>query len=300
MTTKSITRATGGQKDQIAAIVAALVKKLVAETGIDQAGAQKLISDASAFKDGLRDPLMAAIRAHGTINSFANEEVPSRYGYLSGYRKPNPAAQEMTDLKRLFPQVKSYDEATAAKELVPGAEGSFLIPRWQTIAPTYCEAVEIVLAKLKETRNGRFYNYREGQLGPDRLRESAKKVEFFQKLGKEQEGHDVLVVQAQFGIRHRGRSVQRARFVMGEVECGLGAFEIGIMLLLHPERLQHFDDLWIDASGDEYAPGAGGVFSYAPCFFFSGGTLEFDAGGVGRPDDSYGSASAFVVVVPSE
>jgi hypothetical protein len=32
---------------------------------------------------------------------------------------------------------------------------------------------------------------------------------------------------------------------MNANECGLGAFAIGIMLLTHPERLKHYDDLWI-------------------------------------------------------
>jgi len=49
--------------------------------------------------------------------------------------------------------------------------------------------------------------------------------------------HDILVVPAQFGLRHRGRSVRRVREVMNANEFGLGVFAIGIMLLTHPERL---------------------------------------------------------------
>ena len=298
-TQKSIKRATNGQKDQIAAMVAALVKKLIGELEVDQEGAQKLISGGNAFKEELRDSLMAAIRVHGTINMYADEEVPSTYGYLSGY-KPKSVAEQMVALKAIFPKLESFDESAVAKELLAGAEGNFLIPRWQELAPTYGEAVELVLAALKKSRNGRFVNYRENQLGPDRLRESAKKSDMFQKLGNEQTGHNVLVVQAQFGLRHRGKSVRRARVVMGGNECGLGAFEIGIMLLTHPDRLANYDDLYVDCSGDEYAPGADGVFSSAPSFFFGGGGLEFDTRDVDYPHDYYGSASAFVVVVPSE
>ncbi len=299
-TEKSIKRATSGQRDQVAAIVAALVKKLMVEIGVDQEGAQKLISGGAAFKDELRDPLMAAIREHGTINTFADEERTPRYGYPSGYRRAKPVADQMTMLKGFFPQLSSFDESAAAKNLLLDAEGNFLIPDWRAIAPTYGEAVEIVLAALKKSRDGRFVNYREGALGSDRLRESVNKVKFFQNLRKEQAGHDVLVVQAQFGIRHRGRSVRRARFVMGKSECGLGAFEIGIMLLLHPERLAHFDDLWVDCSGDEYDYNADGVFSYAPYFYFYGVSLGFYTYDVDFPNAYYGAASAFVVVVPSE
>ena len=77
-------------------------------------------------------------------------------------------------------------------------------------------------------------------------------------------------------------------------ECGLGAFAVGIMLLTHENRLKHYDDLWIDCAGDEYAPGAGGGFSRAPCFNFDGADLEFGARDVGGAVDGYGSASVFL------
>src|SRR5690606_10525533 len=114
--------------------------------------------------------------------------------------------------------------------------------RWEKVAPTYNEAVQKVLDLINQTRNGAFYNYREGELGPTQLRQSTKSVSVFQKLDDEQKEQDILVVPAQFGIRHRGRSVRRAREVMNANECGLGAFAIGIMLLTHPERLKHYDD----------------------------------------------------------
>ncbi len=75
---------------------------------------------------------------------------------------------------------------------------------------------------------------------------------------------------------------------------------IGFILLTHQNRLQHFDDLWIDAGGDEFAPDADGAFDRAPCFSFLDERLEFRAGDVDDPDERCGSASAFVVVVPSE
>jgi hypothetical protein len=78
---------------------------------------------------------------------------------------------------------------------------------------------------------------------------------------------------------------------MNANECGLGAFAIGIMLLTHPERLQHYDDLWIDCAGDEFAPDAGAGFSESPYFWFSGDGVGFDAFDVGFADVSYGSAS---------
>ena len=179
-------------------------------------------------------------------------------------------------------------------DLPPNAEGWFAIPRWEKIAPTYGEAVQKVLDLIKQTRNGAFYNYREGQLGPQYLRQSQKSAKAFQKLGDEQKDHDILVVSAQFGLRHRGRSVRRAREVMNASEFGLGAFAIGIMILTHQERLQHYDDLWIDCAGDEFAPVAAGGFSLSPYFRFRDGRVKFGAYWVGGADGRYGSASGLV------
>ena len=75
-------------------------------------------------------------------------------------------------------------------------------------------------------------------------------------------------------------------------EFGLGAYHIGIMLLTHPSRLQHFDDLWIDCVGDEYASAGDGGFVSAPYFAFDDGEVEFDTRFSDDASDNYGSASA--------
>ncbi len=234
------------------------------------------------------------LTASNDFTKFKNEEVASNYGYLSGY-KPKGTTEQTNRLRELFPGIGFADEKIAEGELPKHAEGWFTIPKWQTVAPTYGEAVEKVLAMIKNDRGGKFHNYREGQLGPDRLRQSAKSANVFEMLASEQKDHDILVVPAQFGIHRRGRSVRRAREVFASNESGLGAFATSIMLLTHPERLQHYDDLWIDCAGDEYAPGADGVFSHAPFFLFDDGQVKFDDDWVGTAYADGGSVSAFVL-----
>ena len=145
---------------------------------------------------------------------------------------------------------------------------------------------------MKETRKGKFCNYRENEMTPENIRETAHKTACMSQIAEQQKGYDILIVPAQFGIAHRGKSVRRARVVIGGKGFGLGAFEVGIMLLLHPERLQHYDDLWIDCAGDEFKPGGESAFSCAPFFRFSGGVLEFDVIGVVGARDDCGSSSA--------
>lgn len=261
------------------------------EDGIDamnlqKDGAQRLIENGGEFQAELKK----LVERFSITNQYADEEVESSYGYLSGYT-PKGITEQTNRLRELFPGIGYASEKLAEGALPENAEGWFAIPRWEKVAPTYGEAVQKVLDLIKQTRNGAFCNYREGELGPNQLRQSAKAKSVFQKFGDEQKDQDILVVPAQFGTRHRGRSVRRAREVMNANECGLGAFAIGIMLLTHPERLQHYDDLWIDCAGDEFAPHAGGDFSKSPCFGFNDGKVRFDASGVDGADGFCGSAS---------
>jgi hypothetical protein len=269
------------------------VKQLIEELGLDSSGAQRVIEHGDEFANAIRNAATISLKDLSVSDKFKDEEVESRYGYLSGY-KPKSIAEQIAALHKLFPELGSADEKLANTTLPPNAEGWFAIPRWEKIAGTYGEAVQKVLDLIKQTRNGKLYNYREGQLGPKYLRQHTKTESAFQKLGDEQKDHDILVIPAQFGLNHRGRSVRRAREVMNASEFGLSAFAIGIMILTHPERLQHYDDLYIDCAGDEFSPGADGVFSDAPFFDFDDGEVYFSADGVGSAYDYYGSASGFV------
>jgi hypothetical protein len=226
-------------------------------------------------------------------NQFSDEEVESSYVYPTGYKVKGITAQ-VNVLRQLIPDIGFANEKLAEQPLPANAEGWFAIPRWQSVAKTYNEAVQKVLDLIKKQRNGNFYNYREGRLGAQYLRQHERTVKKLETLTEQQKDCDILVVAAQFGLRHRGRSVRRAREVFAGNEFGLGAFEVGCMLLTHPERLVSYDDLWIDCAGDEYTPAADGVFSRAPCFLFGDGGVRFGTSWFDSASDRCGSASGFL------
>ena len=291
----AITQATAGQIKQINRFGSDAIEKVLGELGLDNPGAQRVIEHGDEFAEAVRTAALASLKDLSVSDKFKDEEVESSYGYLSGYRKPKSITEQCNILRQIFPGVGFADEKLAERAVPANAEGWFAIPKWQTIAPTYSEAVVKVLDAIKKARNGKFYNYRDGQINGERLRQSVKSAAVFQKLGDEQKDHDILVVAAQFGLRHRGRSVRRAREVMRANEFGLGAFAVGIMILTHAERLQHYDDLWIDCAGDEFDdPVADVRFVHALCFNFYDGKVGFGAVWFGNAVEYCGSASAFV------
>ncbi len=290
--------ATAGQIKQLTRMATDAAEKAVKAYAnsnyLSKEGAERVKSNAD-FVGRIHAATVLAIVELSNSDKFKDEEVESNYGYLSGYRKPKSITEQCNILRQIFPGVGFADEKLAERELPKFAEGWFAIPRWQTLAPTYSEAVQKVLDAIKKVRNGKFHNYRDGQINDQRLRQSAKTTTVFQKLGDEQKDYDILVVAAQFGIRHRGRSVRRAREVFSVNEFGLGGFAVGIMILTHAERLQHFDDLWIDCAGDEFDdPDADVRFDRARCFRFSDGKVGFGTRWFGFAYGDYGSASAFV------
>lgn len=233
------------------------------------------------------------VRELSTCGKFEDEEVASNCGYFSGYRKPRQICEQVSLLRQIFPGLGLADECLARGACPQCAEGWFAIPRWEAIASTYAAAVEMVLAEIDMRCGGKFVSYREGKLADRYLRQTTATRAAFRLVADEQRGCDILAVPAQFGILHHGRSVRRAREMMRSNEFGLGAFAVGIMLLTHPERLQHYDDLWIDCAGDEYSPDGDGNFENAPYFGLYGGWTKFDAGFLDDANDRYGSASGF-------
>lgn len=291
MATKSIT---SGQKREIHGFMMELVDDVVQAVGLDREGAQNLIGDAGAFKAVLREPLLAAVRTHGNTNQFAGEEVRSNYAYPGEYMCAKPIATQASILRKAFPGLGRMNEELASSPLLAFAEGKFVIPDWHKVAPTYGEAVAIVIAKLAAKRH--LHNFRDCQLGPTFLREHSRSIEMWSKVRAQQEGNDLFVIDAQFGLRHRGRSVRRARELFTSNEFGLGAFAVGCMALTHPVRFVRWEQLHVDCAGDEYkAPEyEDRDFVRAPVWCFNDRWLEFAANWFLKPSGRYGSASGFV------
>ncbi len=303
-----ITAATDGQKKQ--------VKRLV-EDAVDSAFAEGLLNDKDRIQrliengDEFQADITASIKKHSLPNRFAEEEVRSNYTYPKEYKGPKPINDQIKAIAKIFDldPSQALEFAKNLPVLPDGAEGWFAIPSVDALAKKhfpevtdpaqkYCQAVQLVHAKIVASRS--FYNYREGQITPAQLRVHARTAHALDLIAKTQKGDlptgqaGILIVAAQLGMRHRGKSVRRAREVFTGIEFGLGPFETGCMLLTHPERLANYDDLWIDCAGNEFSPGAGGVFSESPYFYFYGGVVEFDTHFVGNPHDHFGSASGFL------
>jgi hypothetical protein len=289
------TAITSDQHEQLRRFVEDAVHKALDELGIDSLGAQRVIKRGDEFTSAILTAVFSPLKNLSVPDKFEGEEVKSNSCYPSGY-KPRGIAEQVKHLRELFPGIgtaceKLVSTENTARILPPNAEGWFAIPRWEKIAATYNEAVKIVLGSILKT-NG---NFSDGQFSPERLRQEVETLRAWEMIGAEQKDCDILIFPAQFGQLHRGRSACQAREALASGEFCLGVFAVGIMILTHPERLMHCDDLWIDCSGDAYNnPGSDNRFSHVPYFGRYRAELSLDTGWFGNVYDFCGSASGFV------
>lgn len=203
------------------------------------------------------------------------------YTYPKSYKNKSIKDQWKL-LQKIFPILK--DKHLPDTEPV-STEGTFVIPNYNLFG-SYNDAVATVMKALTSTRFT--YDWRSGNWGPSYLQQTARKETMWNSQG------DVMVLGAQFGQKYAGKSVKSVTASYETNEVGFGIYEVLIMLLTHPERLQSYNDLWIDCPGDEYSPGGNGVFSYAPRLRFRDGQVGFGAGVLSSANRYYGSASGFV------
>jgi hypothetical protein len=243
----------------------------------------------SRFMSGIRETATSLFKDLSFSGRFKDEERESSCGYPSDY-KPKGIAEQATLLREVFPGIGYADERLALGALPPNAEGWFAIPRWEAIAPTYDEAVETVLCTIARMRGGMFFNSRRGY-----HRQTSHTKAAFRKLGHAQEDYGILVTPAQFGLRHRGRSARRAREVFAPGEFGLDTFATAVMILTHPERFMHEDDLGVDCCGDKFDD----IGPENPCpnlvrdFCFKVGVVWMEASYIHSAYGGSGSATGF-------
>jgi hypothetical protein len=261
---------------------------------LDRHSAQLILDRDKKLTAELVDLVVEIIHRNTTSDLYKDEVSPSKREYPDTYRV-KPIEAQVTELRKIFPNLKTCNEKLARRPLPEHAEAWFAIPRWEVVAPTYNEAVEQMIAALSSKR--RISNRIPERMGPKYLRQSQRSQLAEKVLAEQQPGNDILVVGAQTGMKYRGCSARRARVLMEGNEFGLGTFAMGCLLMLHPERLSSLETLMIDCSGDEYAFQGGLAYDRVPLFDYDVGGIEFSMFYEDRARNLWGTPTGFLVQV---
>jgi hypothetical protein len=259
--------------------------------GLDRQSVQTVLDMDGKLKREVADTVVEIIHRHTVSDKFKDEEVGSNRMYPPTYRV-RPVEAQVTELRKLFPSLGNCQEKLARRGLPQGAEAWFAIPRWQALASSYNEAVEMLLGVVATKR--RFSNRIVGKLGEMYLRQTERSILAEKILADQQQGSDILVVAAQAGMLHRGSSARRTRVALAGNEFGLGTFAFGCMLLTHPERLSTGDTLMIDCGGDQYSVRGDYTFDRVPLFDFDMAGIEFSIFYEDRARNLWGTPTGFL------
>lgn len=293
-------RAIGGSTKEV------LIVRLLEKLYLDREAVQRLLGRSNRIIPALaKDHLLIEVfEILSFPYDFADEEVSSDFGYISGYIATPTLRQNIVDLERElailqtnFPELadsdlnRNYLNRICCGEIaLPyGAERWVLRPNWEKLASEYGLAVEKVFEVLGKVRN-----HYEGKFGSDYLHETEKKIAIIEVIKQEQNA-DILIIPVQLGFRHRGRSARRARAVMKTTEFSLGVYEVIVLSLTHPERLRDLYDLWIDCVGDELSFAADGVYDRVIFIRFADGAFEVFSHNVSVANGLHSSASGFLL-----
>jgi hypothetical protein len=155
---------------------------------LDRQSAQAVLDMDKKLKHEVAEKVVEIIHRHTVSDKYKDEEVSSNRVYPPTYRV-RPIEAQVTELRKAFPSLGSCQEKLARRELPEGAEAWFAIPRWQAVASTYNEAVEMMLGVLASKR--RFSNRIAGKLGAMYLRQAERSKLAEKILGEQQEGSDI-------------------------------------------------------------------------------------------------------------
>jgi len=209
--------------------------------------------------------------------------------------------EQIADLAQRFsldpnPTLK-YIEAEGSGILIPErATGLVAVPKDNLIGNTYLEAVNWLITEFART-SGRVLQL-EHDFGPGKLVELPYTRQMMWALAAQQPG-DFVLFAAQLGESFRHVPVRDAQTIMtrppedGRTEFGLRLFDVGCILLSHPDLLSAPEELYIECGGDRCTTGQHRALQGSPHFEHAGPKTRLGASPIKCSSEYYGVATGF-------
>jgi len=241
---------TDTQRRQYRQLIEDAANRALIDSGIDGNTLQNFIRDGGVT----RSRITSGIRSIFPNNQFSDEEINSNCGYPMEY-KIRPIMEQVEILReRLSFKGCSINEKIISRSLPEGAEGWFVIPNWEKSGMRNYQGAA---GRMPDS----LINYGYCDFNADFFRRHILTEKALRFIYQQQREFDFLIIPAQFGLRHKGKSVRHARETFFSGEFGLGVYEVGCMILTHPEREFDKEQIHIDCAGDEYNMKATRTFS---------------------------------------
>lgn len=235
--------------------------------------------------------------------------TPTVSAYPPEFRDPRPIEDQIRSLSLIL-RLVPYQALRYAKRLpsldsfVPktalswagwfAVPSTFALAKWfpKAADPAMRYAMGVILMNKTIAHVRRFFDYVGGSVAVNHFRLREDTADALAKLEKQQAG-DILLIAAQLGMYHKGRSVRQSRLNFAGNEFGLGSLGVGSIILNHPECMTRPGDLDMDCAGDECDRNEEGQFLHAPFFDFRESHVQFSSEDLDRALEDYGSVTFF-------
>ncbi len=284
------------------------IEKLLIRLGIDASGAERLTESIHVLHE-IRPFLAKKVKELSDLPLYAEQVVNSQFHYLSGYRKARPINEQIEILERydwgrevVFP-LNPLQQQLLTNPAPEGSEGYFAVVTDSTMFECsqsdhqvdQSEPVIRVLVALHKHYKHIATKQDDSELKSSSYRRShasAMKLKQLWELQGKPSG--IMLIPAQLGASHAGKSVLRARVVMRGSEFPLDAYEVLQMVLTHENRIRNYQDLWINLPGGEFRPKATLEFDHSMYIGYSSGAIFFGNYTSDDPASFCGSASGYL------
>lgn len=244
------------------------------------------------------------IKKYTALNHYSNTVSRNGHFYPKGYMGPNPIEKQIEIIADTFEldPTEAFLLAKNLPDLPQGAEGWFAVPKIGAVAEKffsitknqnalYGDIVDLALSKVATNRN--MHNGFGQPLSQFKIRQDPYTSKSLKKMEMKQRG-DIIIVAAQFGINHCGKSVYSVKNNFTEFEFGLGAFQVLCMGLTHPERYSEWNELDTSCPGDVLILENSKKIGAPIIFLNSDKKLLFDAYSINTKRIYLGLVTAFI------
>lgn len=261
---------TKGQEKQIQRFMSDVVQDL----DLTKSQAQALLGRGK----GLKREIMKLMHKFSTPSDYVDQQIDSSETYSSDYSGSKNIEQQVREIATTF-NLDSTDALNCCQYLpkLPfGSEGWFAIPNpyklpgalFGDIRDThaqYCKTTQFIISKYCEKQRHPFLSVDDEcwkYLVPSKFRINERTEYFLKKLARQQRDSDIFIIGAQFGLRHVGKSVLRARATFTNNEFDLDICSTISMLLLHLDRFGPDEHLGLYCAGNDISLIVGDAFDH--------------------------------------
>lgn len=232
------------------------------------------------------------------------EEVHTNYCYPKTYKKVRSLREQINHLADEF-GIGRFEALALAKRLPSKpmfGEGWFAcaktsavikrhFPSINTLEEQHCKVIEFGHKIL--SRYHPFGNCSSLAIVPKNIQQHPRTRSFVARIETEQPG-DIVIIAAQHGLYHRGRSTKAVYSTMHDNEFGLDSFWVACMGITHPERYHSRDELDAECPGDRLPIKSDLSSTMVPHYSFSGGRLGYCVGDASEAYERLGPVTGFI------